>query len=347
MKRAALYAILALMTTLTAGLPATASTPQEAAAATGPQAVVEEAIHEAGTVVRGRDIVHDFVIRNQGDAPLNITDVRPACGCTVADYDETIPAGGSGKVHAVLTTDDQMGPISKGITVLTDDADNPRLVLTIKATVDALVFTKPGFARFVKTQHSEPGKVSQLIFTKNFENLEVVAADSPYPFLDVDVRPATKEERHEDGVGKQWVAEITLDYQSAPIGALAEYVRFELNHPEQKVVTVPVSGFVRPMVVVTPKEADFDEVEVAPDGGTFGTMLLKSYAEQDLDLKVESVTVPGVEVSLKESEPGREFVVTVTLNEELPEGPFDGTIRLQTGHPNNPVVEIPLKGRRL
>lgn len=347
MKRAAIYAILALITVLTVGIPVFASTPQETEIAAGPNAVVQEPIHEAGKVVRGDDIVHDFVIENQGDAPLNITDVRPACGCTVADYDETIPPGGSGTVHAVVGTEDFQGPISKGITVLTDDAENPRLILTIKATVDAPVVTKPGFARFVQPQYSDPGEVSQLIFSKDFDNLEITDVESPYPFLDVSVRPATEEERDDKGVGKQWVAVVSLDYAAAPIGALADHVVLSLNHPQQKVLTIPVSGFVRPMVVVTPDSADFDAVEVKPDGGTFGTMLVQNYANRDLELAVDEITVPGVGVSLEEVEPGRRFVVKVTLEEDLPKGPFEGTIRLQTGNPKNPVVEIPLTGSRL
>jgi hypothetical protein len=43
----------------------------------GPRAVPVAPSFEFEPVLEGEDLTHDFIIRNQGDAPLNITDVRP------------------------------------------------------------------------------------------------------------------------------------------------------------------------------------------------------------------------------------------------------------------------------
>lgn len=43
----------------------------------GPRAVPVAPFFEFEPVLEGEDLTHDFIIRNQGDAPLNITDVRP------------------------------------------------------------------------------------------------------------------------------------------------------------------------------------------------------------------------------------------------------------------------------
>ena len=58
-----------------------------ASAAGTPKIVAAEPIKDAGTVAKGDKIVHDFAIRNEGDAVLEITNVQPACGCTVAEFD--------------------------------------------------------------------------------------------------------------------------------------------------------------------------------------------------------------------------------------------------------------------
>lgn len=350
MKRPIPYAILAFAILLTVAFPTTGTavaTETAGAETVGPQAVVVETLFDAGRVAKGEEIVHDFVIRNEGDAPLHITDVRPACGCTVADYDETIPPGESGKVHAVLDTSTENGGISKGITVLTDDPETPRVVLTIRAVVEPLVYVRPGYARFIQPKHSEPGVVEQIVFTDNFEGLQILGIESPYPFLEVTTRPATEEERQEKGVGKQWVIRLTLDYEAAPIGALADYVTAKVNHPQQKSVKIPVSGFVRPMVVPTPDEAVFSEVEVTEDEPAFGVIILKNYAVQDLDISVKGVDVPGVDLDIEEVRPGREFRLRVTLTAGAPKGAFAGTIRLETDHPKKPTIEIPISGTRL
>ena len=41
-----------------------------------PKAVVQEREHDFGTAYAGKNIIHSFVIQNQGDAPLELGGVR-------------------------------------------------------------------------------------------------------------------------------------------------------------------------------------------------------------------------------------------------------------------------------
>ena len=50
--------------------------PVAAAAAGQPKAVVQEREHDFGTAYAGKNIIHSFVIQNQGDAPLELGGVR-------------------------------------------------------------------------------------------------------------------------------------------------------------------------------------------------------------------------------------------------------------------------------
>lgn len=343
MKRLVIYAIVALCAG--AAHVATATT-QTDAPAPKPKAVVAEPVYDAGQVAKGEDVVHDFVVANEGDAPLNILEVRPACGCTVADYDEVIAPGATGKVHTVIDTSTFNGGISKGVTVLTNDPENPRLVLTTKALVKPLVFVEPGFARYVQPQMSEPGEVQELIYSEDFDKLEITDVKSPYDFLAVTYRKATDEEREERGKGNQWVLTLTLDYSKAPVGALADYVHVVTNHPKQKDVPIPVSGFVRPMVVVTPDEARLGQVDVS-EAPQVASLLLKNYAQQNIDVSVAGTTVPGLKVGVEPLQEGREYKIILTVDEDVPKGDFDGTIRLNLNHPKMPTLEIPVHGTRL
>jgi len=349
MKRSNLYAILTLCAALLAALPQISAANTDPAEATGqPRAVVDEPIFEAGKVDKGGDINHDFVIRNTGDTVLRIEEVRPACGCTVANYDESIAPGASGKIHAVLDTTDQTGPISKGLTVITNDPDNPRLTLTIKAEVSQRLFVRPGFARFVQTKGSGVGQIDQIIFTRDFDDLEVLEVKSPYPFITAEAREATEEELLEEASGKQWVVTVKLDYDQAPVGSLADYVRIHTNHPKQEVVSVPVTGFVRPMYVLTPAEADFGEIEVEEDG-TWAAMILKNYGPNNMSPTLDNAdSLPeGIDVEVSEVEEGREYRVEITLREDLPKGEFSDVIRLKTGLEDKSTIEIPLTGNRI
>lgn len=354
--RAILTLCVAVVATLVVTVPlyaqetpaAPAAAASDTAAAKAPVAVVDEPVYDHGQVSQGEEVRHDFVIRNEGNADLQIVEVRPACGCTVAEYDKTIPPGGSGKVHAVVDTSDFDGGISKGLTVLTNDPKNPRIVLTVKATIEPAVFTRPGFARFIQPKESDPGSVEQLVFTKSKDDLKILKVESPFPYLEATVRPATDEEKTPDGTGNQYVVTLTLDYHQAPVGPLADFVKLTTNHPKQAVVNIPVSGFVRPMVVATPDAADFGEIKY--EGNADAVLVVKNYGSEQMKLSFDeagSTLPPGIGVKIEQIKQGREYSVRILLDDALAKGPFSGTLRLKTDMAKKPTLDIPLRGTRV
>ncbi|MEM7049485.1 MAG: DUF1573 domain-containing protein [Acidobacteriota bacterium] len=309
----------------------------------GPKIVLPEPIHDAGVTPKGEKIAHEFVLRNEGAQELEIVDVRPACGCTVAEFDKSVAPGGEGKIHAVLDTTTFAGPISKGITVLTNDPVSPRLQLAIKADVQPYLFVQPGFARFIAPQHSDAGSVEQILFTRTFENLEVVKVETPYDFMTVDYRQATEQDDpRENAVGNQYVFNFNMDYDKAPIGTIADYVTIHTNHPDQPIIKVPVSGFVRPMIAVSPQEADFGEITAGEERQA--SMVIRSFAIEEIELTGAESTVPGVELDITPIEEGRRFNLSITLKPELPKGEFDGKIKITTNSNRKPMIEVPLRG---
>jgi hypothetical protein len=231
-------------------------------AAGKPKATVAEPVKDVGTVPKGEKIVHDFMIKNEGDADLQITNVQPGCGCTVAEFDKVIKPGATGKVHAVVDSSTFNGPISKGISVFTNDPDHPQLELTVHAKIEPYIAVKPGYARYITVQ-AEPqeGNIVQTIWAPDGAPFDVTGVDSPFPFLTVAFHEAKPEERLPEAKGKQWKVEMKL-LSNAKVGPLADYVTVHTNHPKQKVVQIPVSGFVRPVIAVTPPNADFGNIEL-------------------------------------------------------------------------------------
>lgn len=103
----------------------------------GPSAFVIEAVKDAGEINNNENLIHDFIIRNNGNAPLLITVVKAACGCTATKYDKIIAPGKTGKIHSVTNISAFAGPVSKDITVFTNDPVNPLIHLTSKGKVMA------------------------------------------------------------------------------------------------------------------------------------------------------------------------------------------------------------------
>ncbi len=311
-----------------------------------PRAVPAEPIKDFEIVPKGEVIVHEFVIKNEGSAVLELSDVRPACGCTVAEYDRKIAPGESGKVRAKVKTENFGGPIAKSIAVFTNDPDNPKLQLVVKANVKPYVAVIPGYARYNYVQGEPVGTISQTLWAEDGTDVEIVSVKPPFDHLKVSYREATEDERHEKGEGKQWHIEISLDSQS-PVGALRDYVEVRLNHAKQKKVKIPISGFVRPRQHVTPQEIDFGQLQ----GSALPlrrTLHFTNFITNSIELTRIETDIPGlsgeVENAAKADDAGYRFKLRLTLGPEMPKGEFSSTVKIHTTDEQNPIVELPISG---
>jgi hypothetical protein len=307
-----------------------------------PKAVAPEPVRDLGTVPKGEKIAHDFEIRNDGGAALEITEVRPSCGCTVAEFDKTVAPGKSGKVHVVVDTETFSGAISKGVTVFTSDVENPEIELTVKANVQPLISIRPGYARYIIVQGEEKeGTIVQTVWASDGAPLAIVKAESPYPFLKVTYREATPDEQLPEGKGKQWRVEMKLD-REAPVGALADFVRLTTDHPKQKLVEIPVSGFVRPVISVTPPVADFGRIELKEP--LKRSLSIRAFSTEPIKVTSIEGNLKGIDAQLEAKTEGREYDVRLTLKPEMAKGPFSGKLTIHTDSPKKPLIEVELKG---
>lgn len=312
------------------------------AAAGKPKAVAVEPIKDVGTVAKGEKVVHDFVVRNEGDAPLEITNVKAACGCTVAEFTRSIPAGQTGKVHVELDTTTFNGPIAKGVSVFTNDPDNPQIELTVRANVEPFISVKPGYARYITVQGEEKeGTIHQTLWAPDGTPFEVVKVESPWPYLQVSFAEAKEDERKADAPGKQWRVRMHLSNQ-AEVGALADYVTVHTNHPKQKLVQIPVSGFVRPAIHVTPPVADFGRIEL--NEPLRKALNVRAFSTEPVKILGVEDDLAAVDSSVETLQEGREYQVRLVLKPEIGKGPFNGKLKIRTDSPKSPLIEVELKG---
>ena len=307
-----------------------------------PKAVAVEPVTDVGTVAKGDSVTHDFVIKNEGTAPLEITQVRPACGCTVASFDKTIAPGKTGVVHTVVDTVTFNGPIAKGVTVYTNDPATPQIELTVKAKVEPYIYVRPGYARYIVVQgEPQDGSIAQILWSSDGTPFDVLSVDSPFPALKVNFREATEKERIPEMKGKQWRVETLLS-NDAPVGPLANYVTIHTNHPKQKLVQVPISGFIRPVIAVTPPVADFGQIALKEP--LKKALFVRNFATESINVTKIDNSVKGMDAQLEPVTAGREYQVRLTLKPEMGKGPFNGKITVHTDSPKTPTIEVEIKG---
>lgn len=94
--------------------------------------------YDFGKVKQGELLKHDFVIKNTGNAPLEIVGMETACGCTKISIDkETIPPGGEAIFTMELDTKNLEGKQVKSATIFANSFPKiKRLVLTTEILKD-------------------------------------------------------------------------------------------------------------------------------------------------------------------------------------------------------------------
>jgi hypothetical protein len=92
--------------------------------------------HDFGKIPQGTPVTTIFEFTNVGKEPLILTEVRPTCGCTIADYTKTPVKGGDKGTIKITYNAAVAAPFNKTI-VVTSNAKTPQKYLNIVGEVVA------------------------------------------------------------------------------------------------------------------------------------------------------------------------------------------------------------------
>ncbi|HYN19449.1 MAG TPA: DUF1573 domain-containing protein, partial [Thermoanaerobaculia bacterium] len=114
------------------------------------------------------------------------------------------------------------------------------------------------------------------------------------------------------------------------------------DHPRQKLVQIPVSGFVRPVMAVTPPVVDFGQISAALPARV--SVNVKNFATEAIKVTGISGDIQGLEAKIEPLQDGREYTVRLTFMPDTKKGPFNRKLTVTTDSPKMPKLEVQLKG---
>ena len=300
----------------------------------GPRIEFPVSTHDFGSVGKGQSARYEFKVLNTGDAPLEISDVHPSCGCTTTgEWTRRIPPGGSGSIPIQLDTAQFTGPVNKTITVTSNDPNRPTIVLEINASiwtpiqVSSLVVIFPAL-----TQLDQVVSRSVTIRNQVEGTLELSDLKSDKPSF----RPVLKE----IVPGREFELTITT---VPPLAAGTETARISMksSNPKMPDLTVQAVVTVLPAVQVAPTEIMLTTKKLAVAEKKYVVVL--NHRAGDLKLSELKTSVAGVEISTSPTADRKQFTLTLTF----PAG-FEArtTEKMffsgKTNWPELPVFEIPI-----
>jgi hypothetical protein len=317
--------------------------------AKAPRLTLVEPLKDFGTVPKGQKIDWAFEIKNTGTADLEILSAKPACGCTVADFDKVIKPGAIGKVSAHVDTTGFAGPISKAVTLETNDPNTPTAQITISAVVKPYVEAYPvGYVRYNMLQ-GDTEKQSVTLYSEEEEPLEIVKIESPQDWIKAEPKKLSGEDLVPQ-IGRkgqsQYRIDVTVGGEDARVGPLAEKIRIVTNSKHQPEYWISVAGVVRPPYRVDPTGINFGEVAPTDSAATRTISLRSNNLKTPGDFSVTKVEsgVAGVTADVKPTERPGEYSVTLQVAKDAKPGQLDGNVTIYTSDKAKPTVVIPVKG---
>jgi len=192
----------------------------------------------------------DFIVSNNGNAPLMIQNIVASCGCTTPEWTkEPIPAGGKGIITAIYDPKDRPGKFEKSLSVYTNSKPEVVLlkikgeVIPREKTIEEVFIFPVGSVRFESNhlaftnvkKNEKKIRVMQLINTSQ-EPVKIEFEGIP-AHLSLKVNPETLKP------GQKGIVEGTYDATKNPgWGHSSDMVKVKLNGNVQQNVFYYVSA---------------------------------------------------------------------------------------------------------
>ncbi len=298
----------------------------------------ETPVYQFGTVQQGEEIRYDFKFYNKGNQVLEIKDVRPGCGCTTAgEFTKVVEPGRAGIIPIKLSTTRFKGPLSKSVTVSSNDPKRPTSFLQIKGQVWMPVMLDPQVAAFPALKSLNEEKTSTIKVVSQVETpLEIKNLRVDGERFKVDLKTIKE--------GKEYQIEITT-VPPLVYGSNRGTVRFETNIPEAEKHQIAASAYVMAPVQVVPNRILLKDGVLAKPMKKYLTVL--TYEDDPIVVSDVKVSVEGVEIASSTLNNGKHHRMTLTFPEGLNVDELkDAKLTLKTNHKEFSDFEIPIGSYR-
>ena len=127
-----------------------------------------------------KQAVGHFTYQNTGKQPVHFKSVKASCGCTTAQTQkDEVPPGEKGEITATFNIGDRTGTQVKTVTVETDDAANPRTVLTLETIIPQQLEITPTFVFWKQGEKPDPKAITVKVGKEFTVNHIKVTSSSP------------------------------------------------------------------------------------------------------------------------------------------------------------------------
>jgi len=302
----------------------------------GPKAVFPETRFEFGEVESGTIVEHEFVLKNQGSAPLLIQKVSMMAPLLVTRMPHEIAAGAEGTIHFKLDTANLAGRFEGAILVFLNDPALPQANLTLAGRVIRPIELTPMPAFFVAGQRGRGGRAAIEIVNHEPAPLRIDKIENPTDRFGTSLEILKP--------GQRYRVTLTLK-PDGPSGKSVEPIVITTSSKKMPVLKLDANTYLFERIHNFPELVNFGTLHVGEAGGAALTLMIYQEGGTDFQLKLNT-DIPFLSLQGERGQKGDRYQVKITLiSEKIQLGPIKGSIIIDTNDREFPRVIVPVSGQ--
>jgi len=303
-----------------------------------PKIQFQENFFDFGKIEQQKTVSHIFKFKNTGTSDLIIDNLKSTCGCTAALVtSKVIPPGASGEIKVTFSSKNFQGEVKRSVYVFSNDPQNSKYTLNIKAYVRAFLEAKPKYIDFGNFKKGE--SVSKSLVVKNLTNEPITIKDIRSDLKEIKIANFEKE----INPNEETVINLTLNLSQPPGNFFGNIEITSAEHPDEKLI-VPASGRIIGDITVTPENLYFGIVKK----GEKSEQKIKVTNNSETALRLIEVrsTLEFIKPNFngKPIPPKENVELTLSLLPTAPAGSFKGKIDIKTDNKVQPMLSSMLYG---
>ena len=289
---------------------------------------------------------HTWLVKNEGDADLELRMESATCSCTVAKFKNgekaVIKPGESEPIDLEFETRENNGSYKKGAKIVTNDPEKAWFDLEVKGLVFPALQTFPpeGFVNFANVSNDQEENISHIaVFSKDRPETKITKISTSSKYIEVDQSPATESDCKQ--LQLKAGIKLTVKVKSGmPLGFFKEEVVVTSDHPKQPEIRFTVGGRMTGAITVMPNTVVMHQAD-----GKLGSQSEVSMVVRNLRPTTFKVArkPEGLDVAVVPGSKEGRYKLTVSVPPGSKSGKIEGEeIVLETDHPKADKVMVPV-----
>ena len=301
--------------------------------AVGPRVQFTEPIYDFGRVQNGDPVKHSYIFTNNGDQPLEVSNVQPSCGCTTAgDWTRKVMPGQTGSVAIQFNSSHFSGDVFKTISVTSNDKQHPVTVLQLKGKVWKPLELVPSYA----IMNVPPDATSVSTSIRIIDNAEEPITFSPPECNNKSY--SVKLDTTKPGKEYQLEIESVGDLSQ---GNVQGKILLKTSWTNTPMLEVPFWVNIQPALSISPPHIMLPRTLAGNRAPT--TVTIQNNSTNALTVSDPVVNMPDVKVQITEVQPGKMYRATLSFPEgfEIPVGQL-ALLTMKSSNPRIPEIRVPI-----